>query len=57
MTGQRILLVAINLFSTFLALYVSISAIGKRKESGMAAIFLALSMAGTAVYAFFMPRN
>jgi len=53
MTGQRILLVAINLFSTFLALYVSISAIGKRKESGMAAIFLALSMAGTAVYAFF----
>ncbi|NMC45511.1 MAG: diguanylate cyclase [Chloroflexi bacterium] len=53
MTYQRILLIGINLLSTLLALFASISALKRHKGSEMAANFLALSMAGTAIYAFF----
>ena len=51
MTTERIILIAVNIFATLVAIYACISAWKKRKEAGAPAKYLAIVMAAVAVYA------
>jgi len=48
----RIILISINVLSTVFSIYSSINAWKRREKAGLVAIFLSLSMACTAIYAF-----
>ncbi len=52
MIPARNILIAINILSTILAVYASITAWNKREKAGLVAIFLSISMAATTIYAF-----
>ncbi|MHB8806266.1 MAG: histidine kinase N-terminal 7TM domain-containing diguanylate cyclase [Anaerolineaceae bacterium] len=52
MIPVRTILISINVLSTIFAMYVSITAWSRRKNAGLMATFLSLSMAATTIYAF-----